>query len=329
LVITIEDEQLNSISILSSLLEDADVGGARGRNTFARAHIIEKPVRRAYLLISATLNNPFNRLNKWKISLNGVAITREYNPHIETSFMGKIHSVFVYDVTKTIKDPEVELLIVYDGKDPIRIDNALLITIHEYPEIHTRVEGYIDLKPLTPNGIEFKYRTAEKFTPNEAKLYIGISALRSSTVNIVEGNSESVVNRRLNPGFTLIEIDEPKHDEESVKIFSDSYHVKHVYSVRFLTKAVYPSIDVEEMKVSEDSIAIKIRNRGPTAADKVMVIALRFGMPLARETIENFAALEAKDIELRISRNRPTHIRIVWMKGGRTFIKDIKLDKLP
>lgn len=324
-MITIEDEQLNSISILSSMLEDADVGGAHGRNAFARTHILEKPVRKAYLLISATLSTPFNRLNKWKISLNGVAITREYNPHIERSFMGKIHSVFVYDVTKTIKAPEVELLIVYDGKDPIRIDNAMLITIHEYPEIHTRVEGYVDLKPLTPEGLEFHYRSAERFTPNESKLYIGLSALRSSTVDIVEGNDNHILNRRLNPGFTLLEIEESRADAENIKLSSDSYHVKYVYSIRCLTKAVYPTIEVENLSVSDDSIHVRVLNKGPTAADRVLVIALRFGMPLARASIENFAALEAKDIDLHISKSKPTHLRIVWMKGGRTFIKDLKL----
>ncbi len=328
MTIAIKSEELNTIHSIITLVEDSYVGLDCGKVIKARGYIPEHPIKRAYLIISATLTSPFNTMNKWKIVMNGVAITREYNPHIEKSFSNLIHSAFVYDVTTTIKDPRVELSITYDGKERIRIDTATLISIHSYESIHTMLEGYIDITPLDKE-VTYHYSAPSSFNPNEGCLYSALSALKTGSVTIIEKSAEGQVEHNhdvlLNPGLNLIEAPLKCLGSSDIVFQPISNTVKHVYTLRVLTRASYPRIEVEGPYVEGDTLSLYLKNLGESAADNVMVIALRLGTVLARANIGALKAGEQKQVNLKIpARARPSHIRIVWKKGSRIFTYDIR-----
>ncbi len=327
MAIAIRNEELNTIHSISSLVEDSYVGIDYGKVLRARVYIPEYPVKRAYLIISVTMSSPFNTMNKWKIVLNGVAITREYNPHIEKSFLNLIHSVFVYDVTTTIKEPRVEFSLTYDGKERIKVDTATLISIHSYDNIDTMLEGYVDLLPLE-SALQYHYSQPKEFSPNEGYLYSALAALRAGSLSIVErgeDGSEHNHSTMLNPGINIIETPLKILGASDIVLHSEQSAVKHVYSLRVLTRATYPRIEVKEVKLQDGRLVISIANSGESSADNVMVVALRLGTVLARSSVGTLKPQESRIIELKLGqRVQPSHVRIIWRKGSRLFTHDIK-----
>jgi len=101
--------------------------------------------------------------------------------------------------------------------------------------------------------------------------------------------------------------------------------VKHVYSLRVLTRATYPRIEVKEVKVEDGKLIISIANTGETSADNVMIVALRLGTVLARANIGSIKPQESTSVELKLGqRASPSHVRVIWRKGSRLFTHDIK-----
>ncbi len=328
MAIAIRNEELNTIHYVMSMIEDSYIGIDYGKVIRARAHIPEFPLKRAYLIISVSMNSPFNTMNKWKIVMNGVAITREYNPHMEKQFLNLIHSVFVYDVTTTIKEPRVELSITYDGKERIKVDTATLLSIHSYEKIHTMIEGYVDIVPID-RALQYHYSAPSTFDPNEGYLYAALSALRAGSISILERSSngdEHNYSALLNPGFNMIETKLKLLGDSDIVFQPTLSAVKHVYTLRVLTRASYPKIEISKFSLEDSALTIGIRNSGESAADNVMVVALRLGTVLARAEIGTLRPGDEKLIELKLAqRAKPSHIRIIWRKGSRLFTHDVKL----
>ncbi len=327
MAIRIAEELRDSTYLISQLLEDQYVGAHYQKRLYGSTTVLSKPVRKAYLIISATLEEPFNSLNKWKIVLNGVALTREYNPHIEREFMNGIHSVFVYDVTSVVKESEVRLELSYDGKERIKIDTATLITLHEYPKMHTFIEGLIDLVPLE-NNYSMNYGSTESFEPNEAKLYIGLNSFRQTRISVLDVSGKELYSGILPLGFYLLELAVEARCRNFV-VQPSAPAAKHMFNILTLTYAKYPKIVVENVEMSGSRIKATISNVGESDAEDVMLVVLKLGATIAHKRVGTLQSGERKDVELElrdVGLAIPRRIlRVIWRYGGKLFTHDITL----
>jgi len=324
MTISILEEAQKTMHSVISLVEDSYIGLCKGKVLKARGFLPKQSVRKAYLIISTTLNAPFNPMNKWKIVLNDVTITREYNPHIEKRFANHIHALFVYDVTATIKDTRIDFYISYDGKEDVKIDNVTLVALYECEDSNTMIEGFADVKTLD-NEVFYEYKAPHTFRATEGQLYIAVSAPKADAIHILEKNStHHEYSVQVAPGFNLIEKPVKILTNSTVSIKSAT-PIKHVYTLRVLSNVKYPNIEVVDMNVKDGVLKLTIKNVGESTAENVMVIGLRMGMVVSRAFINRMVVGEQSDVTLDIHRNKPSYIRIVWKKGSRIFSRDIKL----
>ena len=321
----IREEQQNSAHVFTSMLEDAVIGGMRGKSLTSRTVLPQYPVRKAYLLLALSLTTPFNPMYKWKIVLDEVVLTREYKPMIETEIENSIRSLFVYDVTSAIKGLEPILKIVYDGRNPIRIDIAGLLTIHEYPRFHTYLEGYIRIESLVKQP-SFTYGIPSNFTPNEGKVLLAVTAVRRNTLRVLDKSTNNVFNYTLSPGINLIEMNLGNPATRTIEISAESAGSVHLFSILAYSHTMYPQIKVEKLHVDGSVVHLVIRNVAEESSDDTMVVLLRLGSVISQHRIGSVKGGESIELSIPISgRHIPSLVRIVWRKATRTFINDIKL----
>ena len=325
MTLIIREEQQNSAHVFTSMFEDAVIGGMRGKSLTSRTALPQYPIRKAYLLLALSLTTPFNPMYKWKIVLDEVVLTREYKPTIETEIENSIKSLFVYDVTSAIKGFEPILKIVYDGRNPIRVDIAGLLTIHEYPRFHTYLEGYVQIESLVKQP-SFSYGIPSNFTPNEGRVLLAVTAVKRDTVRVLDKNTNSVFNYTLSPGINLIEMNLRNPATRTIEISAGSTSSVHIFSILAYSHAVYPQIKVEKLHVDENAIHLVLKNIAEEPSDDAMVILLRLGSVIAQHKVGSVKGGESIELTIPISgRHIPSLVRIVWRKATRTFINDIKL----
>jgi len=324
MTLVIKEEQQNSAYTFTSMLEDATIGGMRGKSLSARAALPQHPIRKAYLLLALSLTSPFNPMHKWKIVLDEVVLTREYKPFIETNTGNAIRALFVYDVTSAIKGCEPTLRVVYDGRNPVRIDVASLITLHDYPNFHTYIEGYVHIESLAKQ-LSLTYGVPTSFTPNEGKIFLAVSAMKNDTMKVFSKEDNNSVEYPLSPGINLVEIDLGKYSAQTIDVVASSAQTIHLFNILAYSYAVYPHIEVEELRIDDGSLHLILRNSGQESADDAMIVLLRLGTVIAQQKVGPIKEGERVEISVPLSgRYTPSLVRIVWRKATRTFLNDIK-----
>ncbi len=324
MTLVIKEEQQNSAYTFTSMFEDAVIGGIRGKSISARAALPRHPIRKAYLLLALSLTSPFNPMHKWKIVLDEVVLTREYKPFIETSIGNTIRSLFIYDVTSALKSCEPTLRVVYDGRNPVRIDVASLITLHNYPNFHTYIEGYVRIESLV-RRLSLAYGIPASFTPNEGKIFLAVSAMKNDTMKVLDKETNSLLEYTLSPGINLVEIDLWNHSARTIEIAAGSAHTIHLFNILAYTHAIYPRIEVEEVGIDGDSLHLVLKNSSQESADDAMVVLLRLGTVIAQQRVGPIKGGEKVEINVPLSgRHTPSLVRIVWRKATRTFLNDVK-----
>ncbi len=324
MTLVIKEEQQNSAYTFTSMFEDAVIGGMRGKSISARAALPQHPIRKAYLLLALSLTSPFNPMHKWKIVLDEVVLTREYKPFIEASIGNTIRSLFVYDVTSAIKSCEPTLRVVYDGRNPVRIDVASLITLHDYPNFHTYIEGYVRIESLVKQ-LSLTYGIPTSFTPNEGKIFLAVSTMKNDILKILDKGTNSAMEYTLSPGINLIEMDLSKHDTRTIEIAASSMHTIHLFSILAYSHTIYPRIEVEELRIDGDSLRLVLKNTSQESADDAMVVLLRLGTVIAQQKVGPIKGEERVEVNIPLSgRHTPSLVRIVWRKATRTFLNDIR-----
>ncbi|HIP57212.1 MAG TPA: hypothetical protein EYH02_03980 [Ignisphaera aggregans] len=325
MTLIIREEQQNSAYVFTSMFEDAVIGGIRGKSLTSRTVLPQYPIKKAYLLLALSLTVPFNPMYKWKIVLDEVVLTREYKPMIETEVENSIKSLFVYDVTSAIKGFEPILKIVYDGRNPIRVDIAGLLTLHEYPRFHTYLEGYARIESLVKQP-SFSYGVPSNFTPNEGRVLLAVTAVKRDTVRVLDKNTNSVFNYTLSPGINLIEMNLGNPATRTIEISAESTSSVHLFSILAYSHALYPQIKVEKLYVDGNALHLVLKNIAEEPSDDTMIILLRLGSVITQHRIGAVKGGETIELSIPIGgRHIPSIVRVVWRKATRTFVNDIKL----
>lgn len=300
-----------------------------GEGIISRASLPQIPVVQGYLIIILSRDPTYTNFTKWKISLNNIILTREFKPHIDRPVSEKLaQSLFIYDVTKTL-GRDASLRIGYEGRKPLRVDAALLITIHRYEEFHLGFNLITKIANLS-SSIDLP-RVDLSFEPTERYLDMGIVAERNCSLELeVVGSAIKSMKRELVQGFNMIEV--PIESGVDVNLINSkcSSPARHIFTCLFSLYSNYPRIDVENVDLTEEGLSITLRNIGSTAADEVEVVLLRHGVQMYRSRVGSLKAGEVKSVSIPRSavRMNSTAVRVVWYKALKVFSRDINLVNL-
>lgn len=322
------EEYKQSTYTITSFVEDQVLTG-RGEGITSRALLPQIPVLQGYLLIALSRDPMYTSFTKWKISLNNIILTREFKPHIDKPISEKLaQTLFIYDVTKTLSR-DVTLKIGYEGRKPIRVDTALLITIHRYNEFHLGFNFITKIVNLS-SSIDLP-ETSLSFEPTESYLDMGVVAEKSCSLELeVVGNNVRNVKHAIVQGFNMVEI--PIERGLSIRLINSrcSGPARHIFTCLFSLYSNYPRIDVEGVNLTEEGLSITLHNTGSTSADDVEVILLRHGVQVYRSRLGGLKAGEVRSVSIPRSsiRGNNTTARILWYKALKVFSRDITLSSL-
>ncbi|MEM1679090.1 MAG: hypothetical protein QXV81_02530 [Ignisphaera sp.] len=321
------EEYKQSTYTINSLAEDQTLTGM-GEGVISRISLPPIPVVQSYLIVILSRDPTYTSFTKWKISLNNIILTREFKPHIDMQIGEKLaQSLFIYDVTKTISR-DVNLKIGYEGKKPIKLDAAVLISIHRYEEFYLGFNFIMKILNLN-SSIELP-KAELSFKPTERRLNMGIVAEKACTLELeVIGNLGRSTKHGLMQGFNMVEVPiEGALNIDSINTRCNSSSARHIFTCLFSLYSNYPTIDVKSVEMLEDGVSLTLYNTGTTSADDIELVFLRHGVQVYRFRIGGVKPGEEKAVLLpkNIARMNNVTARVIWYKALRMFSKDLNIN---
>ncbi|RLG87437.1 MAG: hypothetical protein DRO39_00485 [Thermoprotei archaeon] len=334
--LTLVKERFDGVFAIHHLCEDMRMGGVGGpRKQFFRTALQKLRPVESYMLVSISAAE-LDRSAKWKLSLNGVAITRELKPQLETVDQGTTHALYVYDVTHALlKNPyEPDLLIVYDSRKPMVIETITLLTLYEVEKSKTTIQGQIGLRMLEPGAtLTRTFDTPQEPTGNFTTYYIGLSTSANAAELMISDDAEHHRILRIFRGFNDYELTlkrRPKYITlKFTKATPPKSKAKLLYDIMAVSHIAMPKL-VYDVKTLDDFVSVTIRNQGEVSPDdRIQVLLLYAGSVLDRRFLDPIPPGNEVTIKLRwSSRNRNRQgvfVRIVWRRAAKVFTDDIKL----
>jgi hypothetical protein len=328
--IRVSEEYNEAINAINNLLEDHTLG-EHETTISSRLDLGNYQLLKGYLIIGVTSNEKIENIIKWKITLNEVTLTREFKPHMEARISERIYqSLFVYDVTKILSSMQQEavLKIKYEGKRPITVNNATLISFHRYLEASSKSDCIFEIAGLNNYTINLTSCSGHTEKFNERVLYLGIITDQKDTIQIMNKQNETIHMQHLANGFNLIELNLKDINANELIIKSNVATTRLVFHCVTCTSINYPRIDVESLSILRDVnvVELKLLNRGADA-DNCEVILLKAGNPVQRFNIGLFKSGEEKFIRIPLTQDTgkisgKLILRIIWRKALRLFSQE-------
>ncbi len=324
--IRIEEEHKNSTFAITSLVEDYVLQG-QGSQVISKTTFPRYKPFRGYLIVIVSSNNKVSDIIKWKVALNNIALTREFRPHIDAKINEKLYqAIFVYEVSKILSSNGLTFKISYEGKERIKIDGAVLITLHQYDDDNTYLLCNSEIIPLI-DYYEMELPTQKYKDYRTAYIHMGIIAQKPSQLHfIVDSNQNKLF--PLGEGFNFIETN--IHDVSSltkIKLKCDNEMTRHVFNCVVFSSALQPDIILNHYELNENNLKLQVRNVGASRADAVEVLIIRSGWVMQRLSLGTMNSNEEKSINIVLPKDiaRKVMVRILWRKVLRTFVRDYQI----
>lgn len=326
--IKIEEEMPKATFAINNLIEDYSFQGRETQVVSKVAFPQYKPLK-GYLIIAVSSNDRINDIIKWKVSLNNIALTREFRPHIDVKIDEKTYqAVFAYEISKILSSTDLTLKISYEGKDKIKIDTASLLTFHQYDDDNVYVSCISEVVQL--NDYEMILPTVNNKDYKESTIYMGVTAQKPSTLLINANNSNDSNTFILREGFNLIEASLSRYrTADRITLKCDDQSARHLFRCVTYSSISYPNLELEHRRIDNSNIDLVIKNIGVAKADHIELIILRSGLPIQKFVVGPMEANEERNVRLSLPMfndiNKKMTIRVIWRKALRTFVKDYQI----
>ncbi|MEM0027246.1 MAG: hypothetical protein QXT53_03940 [Ignisphaera sp.] len=322
--IKIEEEMPKATFAITNLIEDYSFQGSETQVVSKVTFPQYKPLK-GYLIIAVSSNDKVNDIIKWKVTLNNIALTREFRPHIDAKIDERTYqAIFAYEVSKILTSTDLTLKISYEGKDKIKIDAASLITLHQYDDDEVYVLCISEVVQL--NNYEIVLPTINNKNYRESTMYIGIIAQKRSVLRIDANNDHNNSSTfTLREGFNLIEANLNRYrTSDKVVLKCDDTSARHLFRCITHSSIIYPDLDIKHQRLDKNNVDLIIKNIGFSKTDHTELIILKGGIPTEKFIIGSMEPDEERKIRLLVSNNisKRMTIRVIWRKALRTFVKD-------
>ncbi|MEM0361432.1 MAG: hypothetical protein QXH57_02690 [Sulfolobales archaeon] len=323
----------------NSILDEMRLGGRNYPRTGRYLIEVDEPqLDELYLTIVSILNEPVNKV-MWKVSIDGLNITREFKPQVvNESSIGSIYATHVFDLSKIVRVGKTyALMITFDSSKPVIIDGIELIGVRRVEGVLTEVSYMAGCVLLNPSEAYSIKPSPSKPGPYNLSLFMNVPS-RSAAVDITLNNMHlKTLNGLL--GLSNVQLPSLHLTQDGVLIIkhkeaTEMYHPRFIsiysllnYSMSCRGPEVTMTLDEISCKGDECNVSIIIRNEGDLTCDNVMVVGFSAGNILIRDVINAVRAGEEVRKNYRISaRSADTRVvlKAIYRRFGRQFINEVK-----
>ena len=293
----------------------------------------EASVKRVLLEVGLVTREYPERM-RWRLWFDDIAVSREYRPKSIARLEDDegYYSKAVFDVTPIYKHglDVHRVTIAYEGSSTTIVEHVGLLATYTVPDSvvsYAFLSGALALRP----GEAYRMRLKLDSVPSDAthamlRLVAGLPQ-RDSVLKLLVNGEEKI---RLT-GFVGVE-DAVSEDIPAAESYEISLvHESGVRNVRVSTLIVtvarraLPDIRVEGVERLDGKVRLRLVNRGVSPSEKTMLLVMVPGEQMKRIELGPMNPGDAKDVEVEAPQGRRTTIRIVWVKHGRPYHREVKI----
>ena len=303
-------------------------------NPTTQSIILTPPVlgKPKLVLLELTVKHTSSSISRWRLWLNGVAITREFKPNYSIKLEDTYYSKCVFDVTPIFdwRKRQHHITIRYEGSEILLVEHVGMIVAYEAEKSKTSYAfagGLLALSPGESTAIRLDLEPID-----------GVNRARVETVLLVPSRLARVKVESLNVSKTIngvvgveeVEFDIPTKPTKTMETIithypaEQPYYPRHVLITGLLVSYGWyaePKI-VAKSKRHDNLVELVIRNEGEAKPEKLMVVGVQAGSILVRKFIEPLEPGEERILKLELPVG--VLIRVVWTYHGRTKYIDLR-----
>ncbi len=327
--------------IISSIDTPVRVGGLRNPR-FKKIALTTPPIKvetADKVLLDLTITTSFNPVNiKWKLLFDDFTLTREFKPQVLVEDSGTYYSKLLFDLTPIYKYQNRHVLgVQFDGAEPITIEHVNMIIFYPVEGANssiTYLSGALLLKPGEEAIVKVPMKTASgkgfikivSMVPSrQARIKLYFNNALIGSIEGVLGVEEITSNVEVSEENTV----RIHHLPSTTKYYPNSFIVSSIIVGK--TAMPLPKIVIEETKVIDNKLHIRIANKGLVEPDRLVVLVTHLGNIVYREKLRPVKPNEILDLEIPLKNIRHGEIlvaRIIWGRLSRTEYAEEKI-KVP
>lgn len=304
-------------------------------NPTTQSVILTPPVlgKPKLVLLELTVKHASPIISRWRLWLNGVAITREFKPNYSIKLKDTYYSKCVFDVTPIFdwKRKQHHITIRYEGSDVLLVEHVGMIVAYEAVKSKTSyafASGLLALSPGESTAIRLDLEPIDEANRARVETVLLIPS-RLARVKVESFNVSKTINGVV--GVEEIEFDIPIKPTKIMETVithypaDQPYYPGHVLVTGLLiTRGWYaePKIVVKPKRYN-NTIELTVRNEGTAKPEKLVIVAVQAGSILVRKLIEPPEPGEEKTEKLKLPVG--VLVRVVWTYRGRTKYVDLRL----
>ncbi len=281
---------------------------------------IDQGLSKAFLVLSISCKSvPRNIL--WKVMLNGVTLVREFKPQLLEEWEEGVYAVQVFDISQLLSEAgRYTLSIKCESSEAVVIESATLFGIAPLENARTEVvfkAGQVGLKPSESIGIEVPMSSKDgvgkalitlSMPSRKAVVDIMINGKKVETIDGIIGVEEVSIKNVYLGGRNSVTL---LHRDTSLAYYPRDVRIHNLLMYKLLVEG--PKINVEEASLSENKLAMRLRNSGDVTARNIVIACLSAGEILFRDVI---SALKpggefAKGYTVS-AKQRPIIVRVIY-----------------
>ncbi len=287
---------------------------------------------------------------RWKITLNNTSISRELRPQVSSSLDdGQTYHKVVFDVTPLarmkLSGREVhQLTVIYDGFQPILLNDVTLAVLFEDEESRTSASLFSGAKSLEPGGKVIVYSRLGEYLGGVRRAAAMIYAPSTqSRLRFVAGGSEPRYSS--GPGAKAVETEVPYkgyevpvavvYEEPENPIYPKTAVASDIVVVENSVEGPLlelKDVSIERAKAGKAVMTLQIRNRGSRDCDSAKLTVMAEDLTLAVKELGSIP--QASALENLVEFYLPPHVsrinvRIEWKVKGFPLVRDAIVNVKP
>ncbi len=274
-------------------------------------------------IIDATLSVGESKPAGFRVTCNGVTITREFKPLmcVERNEVGGRICRVVYDITPIVRSkPASTITIAVEnyGMSTITLEHLAVTVLYKKSNARTNIRQYGGVLVLEPGE-------AVRLPPLE-----GPAPLEARIVAYVPPGSWLTVGGRKSRGAGFAVYDFSLGGTNTFEIGymgrSDVFPRDALVASVLLVRGIVPRpvIDASARRIGSDRVEVRVKNTGSAPVDKLIVVALNKGLVVDRKVVDSIAPSREEVIELKAS-SEPVIVRVIWRELNELKLKEFRI----
>jgi len=307
-------------------------------------------VKRVYLSVGTLLPHDLRVPLRWKLSVDGTSVSREFRPQISVDTDSGVYHKAIYDIRpimarKIMEKDDHKVFFIYDALHPIKVVDVFLFGVFENDRGSYSVAYRTGAVALEPGEVyKADMNIGQSFGGARKAGVIIHSYNPDALIEVVAGGSRPYMVE--GQGSHYVEVGVPY--KGSPVPFSVKYRLgpsslgsKTVIATEMVASEVSaprprPVLRVEGARRSGSTIIVEgwVENQGDGELEGAQVIAIALGVQLARKRLPRVEPGKKLSFRLHLDTSRlpleprRVAVRLVWRELGKTRleIEEVELE---